>query len=167
MRHFIVSAFIACPFPRLPRPRPTRQGEPVIGSIAPAVTRRHDGPDAEPRRAQDADARACRNRASSFSMPSSSAALTFPERRAVAEYSPVRRKVVSRAARRHSEDRLCAAAVPGVARSARRPAWNGFGGDARDTRFAPGRGSGLSDRRPRLSEVGVRISRRVGIGGRK
>jgi polyvinyl alcohol dehydrogenase (cytochrome) len=81
---------------------------------------------------------------SSFSMRRQGAALTLPERRAVAEYvtgsvagsyrAPL--EVIPKSA-------YCA--VPSTASDPLAgAAWNGFGGDARNTRFAPAAAAGLS-----------------------
>src|SRR5258706_8022925 len=82
---------------------------------------------------------------SSFSMRRQGSALTLAERRAVAEYvtgapagsyrAPL--DVIPRSA-------YCAAASQGSSDPLAGPVWNGFGGDARNTRFAPAAASGLS-----------------------
>jgi len=82
---------------------------------------------------------------SSFSMRRQGAALTLPDVVRLPNTSPVRRQGVSRAVDVIPRTAYCLPR-PRVARSARGPAWNGFGGDARNTRFAPAAASGC--RRP-------------------
>ncbi len=81
---------------------------------------------------------------SSFSMRRQGAALTLPERRAVAEYVTGRPAGSYRAPLEViPKSAYCAAATAEPIRCAG-VAWNGFGGDARNTRFQPAAAAGVS-----------------------
>ena len=75
-------------------------------------------------------------------------------------------RIVSRAARRDPEDARTARPHPDVGDPLAGAAWNGFGGDLRNTRFQPAAAAGIGADRGAApeAEMGVRISWRVRVG---